>query len=69
MKSFSRRGCQVPWYHFSDINLPICDDPTTLAKTIRQNETNYDFERPIKTSIGLAKESGCPLPCTWSTYM
>ena len=69
MKSFSRRGCQVPWYHFSDINLPICDDLTTLAKTIGQNETNYDFERPIKTSIGLGKESGCPLPCTWSTYM
>ena len=69
---FFRRGCQYPWHEFDpDLTLPVCTDlDTTLAlldpatnEYTSREDTAHGF-----STLGLASETTCTLPCTSVTY-
>ncbi len=60
-----RRGCQPPWYSFSDSPIPVCQNITEMRKMFEKTrglELRND-DKVFSSPMVMARRTGCPLPC------
>ena len=65
-----RRGCQVPWNYNPAFPMGKCehlDNITEIFNTGVPDNHAYYFQAFYST-LNLAQESGCRLPCTTTSY-
>ncbi len=67
---FPRRGCQAPWQYFDDSPIPKCRNLTAMETWFNPGtpESTQNFDRTFFSALHSANVTGCPLPCTTTTY-
>ncbi len=64
-----RRGCQPPWHSHPSVRLPPCRNLTEMRSWFDHFGRGWDdYERASFSPLEAMHKTGCPLPCTSTTF-